>query len=193
MTDPRWGLVARISNDYEPQFPVVGEDVPWPAARDVVASQVGAVRPLETVDQRALAVGEGFRLPCSDSDDSDDDVLSVGPVRPLSTAASMGGVRRDDECWLWADLLNDALSVEAWATENRHETCCARLDNFDWVVPPYDLAVMLPRPELDEESSDIERDVCDVPDEFPVNMDKAAVKLLCLPGVVQTRPQVAVT
>ena len=89
-----------------------------------------------------------------------------------------------------AHSLNDALSVEAWATENRHETCCARLDNFDWVVPPYDLAVMLPRPELDEESSDVERDVCDVPDEFPVNMDKAAVKPLCLPGVVQTRPQV---
>ena len=37
-----WGgrLIARISDDYEPQFPVVGEDLPWPAARDVVASQV---------------------------------------------------------------------------------------------------------------------------------------------------------
>ena len=52
------------------------------------------------MDQRALAVGDGFRLPCSDSDDSDDDVLSVGPVRPLSTAASMGGARRNDECRL---------------------------------------------------------------------------------------------
>ena len=26
-----------------------------------------------------MAVGDGFRLPCSDLDDSDDDVLSVGP------------------------------------------------------------------------------------------------------------------
>ena len=26
------GLVARISNDYEPQFPVVGEHMPGPAA-----------------------------------------------------------------------------------------------------------------------------------------------------------------
>ena len=50
-------MVARISDDYEPQFPVVGEDLPWPAARDVVASQVGAVRPLETVDQRIWQVG----------------------------------------------------------------------------------------------------------------------------------------
>ena len=152
--------------------------------------QVGAVRPLETVDQRALAVGDGFRLLCSDLDDSDDDVLSVGPMRPLLTAASLGGARRDDDCRLQVDSLNDELSVEAWAAENRHETCCARLDNFDWVIPPYDLDMILPRPELDEESSDVERDVCDVLDEFPVGIDKAAVEPLCLPEVVQTRPQV---
>ena len=102
-------MVARISDDYEPQFHVVGEDLPWPAARDVVASQVGAIRPLETVDQRIMAVGDGFRLPCSDSDDSDDDVLSVGPVRPLSTAASLGGARMDDACQPQADSLNDVL------------------------------------------------------------------------------------
>ena len=70
------GLVTRISNDYEPQLPVVGDDVPGPAA----ITQLGAVRPLKTVDQRAMAVGDGFRLLCSDSDDSDDDVLSVGPI-----------------------------------------------------------------------------------------------------------------
>ena len=42
------GLVTRISDDYEPQFPVVGDGLP--AARDVVSSRVGAVRPLETVN-----------------------------------------------------------------------------------------------------------------------------------------------
>ena len=97
---------------------IAGEDLPWPAARDVVASQVGTVRPLETVDQRDLAVGDGFRLPCSDSDDG---VLSVGPVRPLSTTASLGGARRDDDCQLRADSLNEALSVEAWAAESPRE------------------------------------------------------------------------
>ena len=111
-----------MSDDYEPQFPVVGDDHPWLAARDGVASQVGAVRPLETVDQRIMVVGDGVRLPCSDSDDSDDDVLSVGPVQPLSTAASLGGARMDDDCRLQADSPNDVLSVEAWAAENRHET-----------------------------------------------------------------------
>ena len=90
------GLVTRISNDYEPQLPVVGEDVPWPAAR----VQVGAVRALMMMDQRALAVGNGFRLPCSNSDNSDDDALSVGP---LLTAASRGGARREDDCRLQVD------------------------------------------------------------------------------------------
>ena len=40
------GLVARISNDYEPQLPVVGEDIPGPA----VPCHVGTARLLETVD-----------------------------------------------------------------------------------------------------------------------------------------------
>ena len=82
------------------------------------------------------------------------------------------------------------LSVGAWAAENRSETCCARLDDFDWVVPPYDLAMILPRRKLDEESSDVERDICVVPDEFPVGVNTTAVEPLCLPVVVQTRPQV---
>ena len=41
------GLVARISNDYEPQLPVVGEEIPGPA----VTNCLGTVRSLETVDQ----------------------------------------------------------------------------------------------------------------------------------------------
>ena len=49
--------------------------------------------------------------------------------------------------------------------------------------------MILPRPELDEESSDVERDVCDVPDEFPVGIDQTAVEPLCLSVVIQTRPQ----
>ena len=162
---------------------------------------LGAVRPVQPVVQERsrltdieillqsmLPVGDGFRLPCFDSNDLDDDVLSVGPMRPLLTAASLGGAGRADDCQLQVDSLNDELSVETWPAENRHETCCAQLDNFDWVVPPYNLDMILPRPELDEESS--EQDVCDVPDEFPVGVDKAAVESLCLPEVVLMRPQV---
>ena len=47
------GLVARISNDYEPQLPVVGEDIPGPA----VLCHVGTARLLETVDRLTMVVG----------------------------------------------------------------------------------------------------------------------------------------
>ena len=91
------GLVARISNDYEPQLPVVGEDITGPA----VTNCLETVRSLETVDQRVTMVGHGFQLPCSDSEESDDDVLSVGPARPLVTAALLGGT---ENYWTADDL-----------------------------------------------------------------------------------------
>ena len=137
-----------------------------------------------------MAVGGGFRLPCSDSDESDDDMLSVGPMQPLLHAASLGGARRDDDCRLQVDSLSDESSVESWAVANRHETCCAWLEDFDWVIPTCDLVGTLARPEGDEELSDIVQDVCDVLDEFPVGIEVAAVDPLCFPVVIQTRPQV---
>ena len=80
--------------------------------------------------------------------------------------------------------------MKSWAAENRQETCCAQLDDFDWVIPTCDLVRTLTRPEGDEELSDIVQDVCDVPDEFPVSIEVVAVEPLCFPVVVQTRPQV---
>ena len=46
-----------------------------------------------------------------------------------------------------------------------------------------------PRLEEDDCLSDIEPDVCDVPDVFPVCRETAAVQSLCFPVVVPTRPQ----
>ena len=165
------GLVARISNDYEPQLPVVGEDIPGPA----VMNCLGTVRSLETVDQRASMVSHGFRLPCSDSDETDDDVLSVGPARPLVTAALLGG------------------SGNSWTADYPYGMCCAQLDDFNWVIPAGDLVRGLPEPDLEVDSSDTKPNVYDVyhdmPDEFPVEMEATAVESLCSPVVVQTRPQ----
>ena len=184
-------MVARISDDYEPQFPVVvGEDLPCPAARDVVASRVGAVWPLETVNQRSRVVGNSFRLPCSDSDDSDDEVLSVGAVRPLTTAAQLGGASRMDDCRLHADSKDDVLSVGAWAPKNRHVICCARLDDFDWVVAPYEPDMVLPEREMDIGIPDVGRDICILPDKFPVVVVRTAVEPLFSPVVFETGPQV---
>ena len=134
-------------------------------------------------------VGRGVRLPCFDSDESEDDVLSVGPMRPLATATPLGGARRHDNGMIQGNSVRDEWSVDSWTAENRYGTCCAQLDNFDWVIPAGDLVGGLPRPEDDDGLSDIEPDVCDVPDEFPVRMETAAVESLCFPVVVQTRPQ----
>ena len=95
------------------------------------------------------------------------------------------GARRNDDGMIQVN----EWSVDSWTVENRHGTCCAQLDDFDWVIPAGDLVGRFPRPEEDEELSDIEPDVCDVPDEFPVSMETAAVDSLCFPVVVQTRPQ----
>ena len=78
-------------------------------------------------------------------------MLSVGAVRPLSTAAPLGGATMMDDCRLHADSMDDVLSVGSWAPGNRHGTCCARLDDFDWVVPPYEPDMVLPGLEMDVE------------------------------------------
>ena len=65
------GLVARISDDYRPQLPVVWKDIPGPA----VPCHEGTARLLETVNFQTRSVGCAVCRPYSDSDDSDNDVL----------------------------------------------------------------------------------------------------------------------
>ena len=105
-------------------------------------------------------------------------------MRPLVTAAPLGGARGYDDGMIHVNSLSDDLSVDPWTAENRHGTCCAQLDDFDWAIQAGDLVGRLPRPEEDEDVSDIEPDVCDVPDEFPVSMETAVVESLCFPVVV---------
>ena len=178
-------MVARISNDCRPQLPVGGEDIPGPAVSDYL----GAVRTLQKVDQPAPVVGRGVRSPCSDSDESDDDVLSVGPRRPLLFAAPLGGAIGHNDYMIQEDPLRDEWSVYSGTAGDRYGTSCVQLDDFDWVMPAdYPVGVM-PKSEEDDSLSDIEPEVCDVPDAFPVGKEMAAVESLCFPVVVPTRPQ----
>ena len=156
----------------------------------MIASCVGAVQPLETVTQRSRVVRNSFRLLCSDSVDSDDDVLSVGAVRPLTTAAPLGGARMKDDCQLHADATNDVLSVGAGAQMNRPGMCCARLDDFDWVGPPYEPDMVLAGRDIDVDIVDIRRDIRSLPDVFPVMVDKTAAVPKILPVGVEMGPQV---
>ena len=110
-------------------------------------------------------------------------------IWPLVTAAPLGGARRHDDDMIQANSLREEWSVNSWTAGDRHGTSCAPLDNFDWVMPAGYPVGVLPRPEEDDSLSDIEPDVCDVPDVSPVRMETAAVESLCFPVVVQTRPQ----
>ena len=180
------GLVARISNDYGPQSPVV-----WRTSLD---RQFQILSGLSSSCgwwiNWAPVVGRGVRPPCSDSDESDDDVLSLGPMQPLVTAARLGGTRGHSDDMIKTDLLRDEWSVDSWTAGDRHVTGCEQLDNFDWVMPAGYPVGVVPEAEEDDSLSDVEPDACDVPDVFPVHRETAAVESLCFPVVVQTRPQV---
>ena len=141
------------------------------------------------VDQRTPMVGRGVRPPCSDSDESDDDVLSVGPLRPLVTTAPLSGANKHDDDMIQTNSLRDEWLVDSVTAGDHYGASCAQLDNFDWVMPAGYPVGVLPRLEEDDSLADIESDVCDVPDVFPVRRGMADVELLCFPGVVQTRPQ----
>ena len=72
------GSFTWISNNVGPQIPVTSDNVPYLTAQDVHVSGVGDVRPLETVAPVSGAVPIHAWWWCSDSEDSDDDVLPVG-------------------------------------------------------------------------------------------------------------------
>ena len=109
------GLVTRISNIDEPQIPVVSDDIPCPSARDVVVSRVGVARPLETVAPLGGAVLNDARQPYSDSEASDDDVLSVSFSRRAEKAVWWAAFGMKimcsscDQLWHWSS--NCACSV----------------------------------------------------------------------------------
>ena len=94
------GLVARISDDYRPQPPVVGKDIPGPAA----PCHVGTARLEETVTIRTRSVGCAVRHPYSDSEESDNDVLYAEEDDSALTQSTVdlcgdGCVQLDDFKW----------------------------------------------------------------------------------------------
>ena len=162
-------LIARISDDHEPQLPVVGEDIPGPA----VPCHVGTARLLVTVDRRTKTVGCAVHRPCSDSDDSDNDVLYA---------------EEHDREVRQVNLRNE-WSVDSWTADDSCGEGCAQLDDFNWFLPADDRVGDLPAPESQVDVSDSESEVDDVePDSAPMQITTTAVKLLCPPVVTQTGP-----
>ena len=85
-------------------------------------------------------------------------MLSVGAVRPLATAAPLAGAGLMDDCQLHVSR-DDVLSVGAWASLNGPGMCCAQLDDFDGVVPPYEPDMLLPGRDMEVGVTDVGQDI----------------------------------
>ena len=130
-------MVARISNEYRPQLPVVGKDIPEPA----VPCHVGIARLEETVNIRTRSVGRAVRRPYSDSEESDNDVLYA---------------EEHDSALQRVNLRNE------WLTQTTVDSCgerCAQLDDFKWFLPTDERAGDLSAPESEIDTSDSENGV----------------------------------
>ena len=162
------GLVARISDDYRLQLPVVGEDIPGPA----VPCHVGIARRLEMVNQQTRIVGRAVRRPYSDSDDSDNDVLDA---------------EEHDSAVRHVSLQNE-WSVDSRTADDSCGEGCAQLDEFKWFLPADNRVGNLPAPESEVDVSDSESRVDYIEsDSAPLQITTTAVELLCPPVVTQTR------
>ena len=95
-----------------------------------------------------------------------------------------------DDCQLHADPKDDVLSVGVGPPMNQPGMCCARLDDFDWVVSPYEPDMVLPGRDRDVGITDVGRDICVWPDVFPVVVDETAVEPMSLPVFVESGSQV---
>ena len=160
-------MVARISNDYRTQLPVVGKDIPGPA----VLCHGGTARLLETVNNQTRSVGCAVRRPYSDSDESDNDVLYADD---------------HDSTVQQVSLRNN------WLTPTAVDSCgerSAQLDDFNCFLPVDERAGDLPAPESEIEVLDSESEVEYIePDSIPLQTEMMARQLLCPPVVAQTRP-----
>ena len=153
------GLVAQISNDYRPQLPVVGKDIPEPA----VPYHVGTARLGEAVNIRTRSVGRAVCRPYSDSEESDNDVLYAEDY---------------DSALQWISLRNE------WPTQMTVDSCgerCAQLDDFKWFLPTDERAEDLGTPESEIDTSDSEGGVDFIDsDSPPLQTESATQQLLPL-------------
>ena len=149
-------------NDYESQLPVFHDDVPGPAAREVVDYQVDAVRLMEPGSGQHGILRNDFQYQGYYSDESDDDVLSLGAVRPLPDAASWDGAEIVEISQSQADIVDHALLIGVQDMIDGPGTCCARMDDFDWVASPCIRELGLADRERDVGVPDVGREISEV-------------------------------
>ena len=77
------GLVSRISDDKEPQISDIHADQYRPAGGKDTINYVETVLSREYEPEWSRGNHNDFQFPYPDSDESDDDVLPLGALRPL--------------------------------------------------------------------------------------------------------------
>ena len=159
------GLVARISDDYRPQLPVVGMDIPEPA----VPCHVGTARLEETVHNRTRSVGRVVRRPYSDSEESDNDVWYVeiddrALGQPTVDLCGEGCAQLDDFRWF---LPTDEQAGDLSAPDSDIETSDSASETDDF--PETDCTA------ADSDAADmndlISRRLCLPPEEVSAGLD----------------------
>ena len=131
-----------------------------------------------------------FQFSCFDLEESDDDVLSVGVVRPLPLAVPWGGADMVDVSQRHAEEEDDVLFTRTREPMDRPGTCCAQLDDFDWIVPPYDSDTLLSVDDMTIGVAGIHRDFRNLPDVLPARDAETAAMPITLPVGVNIGPQV---
>ena len=144
-------MLSLASSGAEHSMFFVRRDGPY----QVVNYRVDAVRYLEPGSRQSRIIRNSFQYPCSDSDESDDDVLSVGAVRPLPNTASLDGAEIVDASQRQADVVDDVLFMRAQGLIDSPGACCAWMDDFDWVASPYVRDLGLAERDLQTESCSI--------------------------------------
>ena len=131
-----------------------------------------------------------FQYPCYNLDESDDDVLSVGAVRPLPKTASINEAEIVDVSQRQTDVVDDVLFLRNQGLMDSLGTCCARMDDFDWVASPYARNLGLAERDVDVGVPDISRKVSEVPVALPVLADVTVRNPVLWPLITRTEPQV---
>ena len=161
-------MVARIRNDYRPQHPVVGNDIPEPA----VPYYVGTARLEEPADTQMRSMGRVVRRPYLDSEESDDDIIYVEEYESELQQIN---------------LRNEALN------QITVDTCgerCAQLDDFNWFLPTDEGNEKSDTPESEIDTSHSGNGVhVNASDSSPSQTETMTQRLSCPPVVPQTRPK----
>ena len=121
-------------------------------------------------------------------------VSHVGAVRPLETIAPLSSVVLDDiqSCSDSEASDDDLLLVGALAPMNRPAVCCARLDDFNLVVPDCVPDIFLSGRDIEVGLTDLSHDLQVLPDVFPVVSAGAAAVPMPLPVVAESVSQVVI-